>query len=264
MVATHGSPLRDDRSKEQRENAVTTELSDLELFQELKGPDLEKLRRRAEEVRFKADDIVFQEGDDADAFYLVLEGKVSIYRGQVGRPTERLAALSPGEFFGEMGLLAEASRNASARAETDAVLLKLTKDYLLELLRHHPAIELKLRNTIIRRRNANIAGALDLGRRDDVRIRVNQPVVLRLPDGGRLDTILENLSAGGACLRGVPVDWRVGKHLRFDLGRNGDDPLLSLQVRVAWRRRDAVGISFRSPPKDHLENVRNALMSLLA
>jgi CRP-like cAMP-binding protein len=182
---------------------VTTELSDLELFRELKGPELDRLRSQAEEVALEADAVIFLEGDIADAFYLVLEGKVSIYRGQIGRPTEHLATLTAGEFFGEMGLLAEATRNASARAETGVVLLKLTKDYLLEMLRHHPAIELKLRNTIIRRRNANITGALDLGRRDDVRIRVSRPVVLTLPDGELLPTVLENLSAGGACLRGV-------------------------------------------------------------
>ena len=241
-----------------------TELSDLELFQELKGTDLEKIRQRAEEIAVKAEDVIFEEGDAADAFYMVLEGRVSIYRGQVGRPTEHLATLGAGEFFGEMGLLAETTRNASARAETDCRLLKLTKDYLIELLSRHPAIELKLRNTIIRRRNANIAGALDLGRRDDVRIRVSRPVTLTLPDGEILPTVLENLSAGGACLRGVPVDWRVGKHLRFDLAREEGPSLLSLQVRVAWRRRDAVGISFRSPPKDHLQQVRQALMALLA
>ena len=87
MVATHGSPLRDDRSIEQRENAVTTELSDLELFQELKGPDLEKLRRRAEEVRLQQDDIVFQEGDDAagPAQALGLPGVRSGRRHDCGR-----------------------------------------------------------------------------------------------------------------------------------------------------------------------------------
>jgi CRP-like cAMP-binding protein len=243
---------------------VTTELSDLELFRELKGPELDRLRSQAEEVALEADAVIFLEGDIADAFYLVLEGKVSIYRGQIGRPTEHLATLTAGEFFGEMGLLAEATRNASARAETGVVLLKLTKDYLLEMLRHHPAIELKLRNTIIRRRNANITGALDLGRRDDVRIRVSRPVVLTLPDGELLPTVLENLSAGGACLRGVPVDWRVGKHLRFSLATDGGPSLLALQVRVAWRRRDAVGITFRSPPKDHVNQVRQALMALLS
>lgn len=92
---------------------MTTELSDLDLFRELKGPELDRLRQQAEEVQLEADSVIFQEGDTADAFYLVLAGKVSIYRGQVGRPTERLATLTPGDFFGEMGLLAEATRNAS-------------------------------------------------------------------------------------------------------------------------------------------------------
>jgi len=65
--------------------------------------------------------IVFNEGDPGDGMYVVLGGKVRIYRTLNGHETN-LAVLGEGDFFGEMALLDHRPRSASARAEGGADL----------------------------------------------------------------------------------------------------------------------------------------------
>ena len=68
---------------------------------------------------------VFEEGNKADAAYLVLEGRVEIFRGEGTKQTS-IATLGRGEIFGELSLIDGKSRTASARAtkETQLMIIK--------------------------------------------------------------------------------------------------------------------------------------------
>jgi CRP-like cAMP-binding protein len=68
--------------------------------------------------RFRAGDTILREGDIGDEMYIVRSGKVTIYR-DTGADAVTLAVLKPGDYLGEMALLGEYPRSASARAETD-------------------------------------------------------------------------------------------------------------------------------------------------
>ena len=48
--------------------------------------------------------VLFREGDPVDAFYIVHDGLVTVFRDQEGKPQQVLARLEEGGFFGEMGL----------------------------------------------------------------------------------------------------------------------------------------------------------------
>jgi CRP-like cAMP-binding protein len=65
--------------------------------------------------------VIFSQGDAADGMYVILGGKVRIYREQDGNETT-LAILKPGEFFGEMSIFDKKPRSASAQAVGDAEL----------------------------------------------------------------------------------------------------------------------------------------------
>ena len=78
--------------------------------------------------RFPAGHMIFLEEDHGSDFYVILEGQVEIsktYRGVEGRGDrpEVLNVLGPGDFFGEMALLEETPRFATARAVTDVECL---------------------------------------------------------------------------------------------------------------------------------------------
>lgn len=68
----------------------------------------------AEKV-FKKDDIIFRQGDEAKAFYKVLDGSVGIFANYDGSEDVKLAEIKKGEFFGEMAVIDAAPRTGTAR-----------------------------------------------------------------------------------------------------------------------------------------------------
>lgn len=98
----------------------------------------------------RAGEVVFRQGDEAEALYVVTRGSVSavvVVRGEVRR-TQRFASLGPGTMFGEMALLDQAGRSADAVADRDACLLVLSREGLETLLREHPELAAKLYRNI--------------------------------------------------------------------------------------------------------------------
>jgi CRP-like cAMP-binding protein len=77
---------------------------------------------------FRAGEVVFREGDPADALFIVVSGKIGIFKSRDGDETQ-LAEVGPEGIFGEMGLLGgEEKRAADARATEDAVLVMVMEN----------------------------------------------------------------------------------------------------------------------------------------
>jgi CRP-like cAMP-binding protein len=220
-------------------------LRGITLFKELDDEQLARLAALVLVEHHPAYELIFREGDPVDAFYIVKEGLVTVFRDEQGKPQQVMARLEPGGFFGEMGLLNDkARRYASARTAAPAVLLRVEKSDLIELLRDNPPLELKLRAEVIRRHGMNVSALLGLAGQRDVRIRLGVPAVLELEDGARLSVMLENLSLGGIGLSGVPASWQTSLPLRFRLGLPGEPTILDVFGVVTWREGDTVGIAF--------------------
>jgi CRP-like cAMP-binding protein len=64
---------------------------------------------------YLANEIVFDEGEEGQALYIPLSGRIRISR-MVGGETEVIAELEPGSFFGDLALLDNSPRSAQARA----------------------------------------------------------------------------------------------------------------------------------------------------
>jgi CRP/FNR family cyclic AMP-dependent transcriptional regulator len=93
----------------------------------------------AEEV-YAQGAVIFAEGKWGDALYFVLSGEVIIRKVTDGNSSQVVAILGPGEFFGEMALLENAPRSATALAHTEAVLLTMPKAEFDELLKKDPNV----------------------------------------------------------------------------------------------------------------------------
>lgn len=222
-------------------------LRSVSLFRELEEPQIQRLAEIVREEAVPSRTVVFREGDPVDAFYLVRDGLVTVFREEKGKPLQVLARLEPGGFFGEMGLLNDKARRiASARTATATVLLRIEKDDLIALLTDNPMLELKFRAEVIRRHGMNVSALLGLAGQRDVRIHIGTPARIHLDDGSTLDLTLENLSLGGLGLSGVPGDrsWQLKQPVRFSLSVPGEPPILRVIGVITWRENDAVGIAF--------------------
>jgi CRP-like cAMP-binding protein len=219
-------------------------LRKVSLFADLDEDQLARLAGFVREESHPTNHVLFREGDPVDAFYLVREGGVTVFRDAKGKPLQLLARLEEGGYFGEMGLLNRARRLASARTAGPTRLLRIDKADLLQLLADNPGLELKFRAEIIRRHGMNVSALLGLAGQRDVRIRLGVPADVLLPDGTRLELVLENLSLGGIALSGVPVTWQTGQRVQLGLAPRGQASILDMVGTVSWRDGDASGVAF--------------------
>ena len=91
-----------------------------------------------EQCEFKPGDLILQEGDPSDVVYETISGEVEIFTKLEDR-TIILGTVKTGEFLGEMGIIEHRPRNASARAKTQVVALRLEKWEFLKLMSENPS-----------------------------------------------------------------------------------------------------------------------------
>jgi NADH dehydrogenase len=87
---------------------------------------------------FEPGEIVFSEGDLGDSVYVIRAGECEVLR-ETARGPQRLAVLRQGDYFGEMAVLADASRNATVRAISALEVLVISKPMFDMLKANVPA-----------------------------------------------------------------------------------------------------------------------------
>lgn len=137
------------------------ELMRMTLFAELSRREVRVVEGFMHERTFLPHEIVFDQGEQGEAFYVVLEGHVLICRQ--GKQDAPLAVLGPGSFFGELALLDDAPRSAQARAQDNCKLLVLFRGDFLGLMQSHGLIASKIavqlaRHLAVRVRSMNHGG----------------------------------------------------------------------------------------------------------
>ncbi len=126
-------------------------LKNIYLFNDLTKPELDKILSLAYDKQFNRDEVVFHEGEMGDAFYIVMEGQIRISTMVPGVGEEALAVLKPGAYFGEMALIDDFPRSASAIAHEGPVkLLAIYKRDFKRLLAEDKDLAYKLMSVFIR------------------------------------------------------------------------------------------------------------------
>lgn len=119
------------------------QIRQLGLFSTLNPKELRVIDGLLYERRYLKGEIVFDEGEEGQALYVVLSGRIAIYRQVEGVPT-LIAEIPAGVLVGELALLDDAPRTAQARAAEDCVLAALSRAEFQRLMETHAAIASKI------------------------------------------------------------------------------------------------------------------------
>ena len=104
---------------------------------------LERLAQESKEISLEPESLVFSEGDEGSAMYIVLKGEVLIYQGD-----KPLASMQPGTFFGEMSLIESRPRTAGARALVPSLLLEISEAQFQEYFATQPQALMAIMKTL--------------------------------------------------------------------------------------------------------------------
>lgn len=107
-------------------------LKKVEIFKGLTDEELSRIAGLAEEHEYPKDEMIFVEGDEGDALYIVVEGSVRVVK--LGEREEVIAIIRPLNCFGEMSLMDRERRSASVIADDKVKLLLIHKEDFENLL----------------------------------------------------------------------------------------------------------------------------------
>lgn len=141
------------RKDEKEEENIYTVLKKIPIFKDLSKKELRAIERILHKRTYKPDEVIFREGDPGVGMYIIEQGHVNII---LGKEEKLLAVLSNGEFFGEIALLSETPRTATALAAIETYLLGFFQSDLFGLLETNP----RMGNKILHRLAQMIADRL--------------------------------------------------------------------------------------------------------
>jgi CRP-like cAMP-binding protein len=120
-------------------------LVDVPLLADLSRRHLGKVAALGRTKRFPARTSIVTAGTNADAFYVILDGKATVRAGN------RRIPLATGDYFGEMALLDGGVRSASVVADTEMLVMAIPRKGFLKLLESEPKIAISIMGTLAHR-----------------------------------------------------------------------------------------------------------------
>jgi CRP/FNR family transcriptional regulator/CRP/FNR family cyclic AMP-dependent transcriptional regulator len=132
-------------------NSAADALKNVPFFARLSEAEIAALADRLIVRNFSPNQIIFHLGDPAGLLYIITGGKVKITYSSPEGQEAVLAILGRGDFFGELALLDDSPRSATAEAIEAAETLTLHRDEFLEYIDNNPAFARHVLNVLARR-----------------------------------------------------------------------------------------------------------------
>lgn len=112
----------------------------VELFDRFDEDDHQRLADAAELLQLVRGDVVFEEGAEADACFVMVSGRVAISNRSLDGRESMVAMMLPGDLFGEMSLFDDLGRSAEARALEDCEVLRVSYEVLRNIWEDDPEL----------------------------------------------------------------------------------------------------------------------------
>ena len=127
--------------KKDSSNPVLQALGNIPIFENLRDSELNDVARLTHERTYKLDEHVFKKLAPAEGMYVIMNGAVEINDPDSGTI---FASLESGDFFGELALLDEEPRSASAVSTQPSTLIGFFRTDLLTLMKRSPELGNKI------------------------------------------------------------------------------------------------------------------------
>jgi CRP-like cAMP-binding protein len=120
------------------------------LFSGIEPTKLKLLAFTSDRVSYSAGQILFRQGDEGDAAYVILSGTAEVLveseNGQI-----KVAELEPNSIVGEIAILCNVSRTATVRAAAPLEALRIRKEHFLKLLTEFPEMTIEILRVLAER-----------------------------------------------------------------------------------------------------------------
>ena len=131
--------------------------------------EVEELISHSQVQSYPAGTVLCREDEIENTFYTILEGEVEVSKSINKSESRLLQTLTPGDFFGEMGIIHNAPRAATVTAKTDVVVLELDRESFDSVLKRSSSIALAMVHEISSRLRENDEMAIE-----DLRLRARE------------------------------------------------------------------------------------------
>ena len=126
-------------------------LRKIQLFSKVEPAKLKLLAFTSERAVFEAEEVLFRQGDQADAAYIIVAGEVAVdVESPTGRRT-RVAQLGRDQIVGEIGILGDVPRTATVTALGRTTTLKITKDLFFRMVSDFPSMAVEVMRVLAHR-----------------------------------------------------------------------------------------------------------------
>ncbi len=130
--------------KKNKEDSIFTALKKVPIFSDLTPKELTEVEKIVHRRRYKKNETIIHAGDPGLGMYIIVNGSVEIVEEDEKAGKRTLAKLSDGSFFGDMALLDEDPRSASAIALVDSDIMGFFRPDFLDLIYRKPKLGIKV------------------------------------------------------------------------------------------------------------------------
>jgi len=130
--------------KKNKEGNIFTTLKKVPIFSDLTPKELAEVEKIVHQRRYKKNETIIHAGDPGLGMYIIINGSVEIVEEDEKAGKRTLAKLSDGSFFGDMALLDEDPRSASAIALVDSDIMGFFRPDFLDLIYRKPKLGIKV------------------------------------------------------------------------------------------------------------------------
>ncbi len=125
-------------------------LRKIPLFSRIEPAKLKLLAFTSERLNYGAGDVLFRQGDEGDAAFVIISGKAEISIDTDKGPLV-VATLADHDFVGEISILCDVPRTATVTASSPLETLRITKDLFFQLVREFPEIAVEIMRELAHR-----------------------------------------------------------------------------------------------------------------